>query len=210
MSVHAAPSMPLPGANHAACPPSFITRHTWSPGAGGSNRTIIAMSPYARASSRAHAVQSVVVMRVICSARRRTSSMAWKIRLQRPVVAARAKPAQLPERLQGYLANGEAAEASPFKGITVDGQEIRALFPLTPTGVPTESIRRAGEAFVAALTAEQKERALFPLDTSAWRQWSNIHPWIMRHGIALDEMNPAQRDAALALLTASLSDRGGA
>ena len=134
--------------------------------------------------------------------------MAWKIRHQRPVVAARAKPAQLPERLQGYLANGEAAVAAPFKGITVDGQAIRALFPLTPTGVPTESIRRAGEAFVAALTAEQKERALFPLDTSAWRRWSNIHPWIMRHGIALDEMSPSQRDAALALLTASLSERG--
>src|SRR5687767_628359 len=119
--------------------------------------------------------------------------MTWKIRHQRPVVAARTKPAQLPERLQGYLANGEASVAEPFKGITVDGQPIRALFSLKPTGVATDSIRRAAEAFVASLTGEQKERALFPVDTSAWRRWSNIHPWIMRHGVPLEEMSASQR-----------------
>lgn len=85
--------------------------------------------------------------------------MAWKIRHQRPVVSARARPAQLPERLQGYLANGEAAVAEPFRGITVDGKVVGGLFSLAPTGVPTEPIRRAGEAFVASLTGEQKARA---------------------------------------------------
>src|SRR4030095_2020176 len=41
-----------------------------------------------------------------------------------------------------------------------------------------------------------------------WRRWSNIHPFLMRHGVSLDEMSPAQREAALALGRESLSLRG--
>lgn len=66
---------------------------------------------------------------------------------------------------------------------------MRGLFALAPTGVSPEPIRRAADAFVASLTSEQKARALFGLDTSAWRAWSNIHPWLLRHGVALDEMS---------------------
>jgi hypothetical protein len=61
---------------------------------------------------------------------------------------------------------------------------------------------------VTSLGAEQKGKALFPLDSDAWRRWSNIHPFIMRHGVCLDEMMSAQRDRALALVRASLSRTG--
>jgi hypothetical protein len=48
----------------------------------------------------------------------------------------------------------------------------------------------------------------FPLESDAWRRWSNIHPFVMRHGLALDELGEPQRDRALALLGESLSAAG--
>jgi hypothetical protein len=134
--------------------------------------------------------------------------MTWNVRHQRPVVSARATPEKLPETLQRYLASAEASLAQPFKGITADGRPVRALFPLAPTGVSAQPIKDAADAFVASLTEEQQRRAAFGLDAEVWRHWSNIHPYLMRHGLALDEMTSTQRERALALLAACLSERG--
>ena len=85
---------------------------------------------------------------------------------------------------------------------------MRDLFPLAKTGVSTRPIQDAAEAFLAALAPEQRARALFPLESDAWRRWSNIHPFIMRHGVCLDELTPGQRQRALAVVEASLSAPG--
>jgi len=45
-------------------------------------------------------------------------------------------------------------------------------------------------AFLASLSDGQRARALFALESDAWRRWSNIHPFLMRHGVCLDEMSP--------------------
>jgi hypothetical protein len=134
--------------------------------------------------------------------------MSWKVRHQRPVVSARKSPEKLPERLQQYLANGSESVAQPFKGITSDGHTPRALFPIAPTGVPTAPIADAARAFAASLSPEQRARVSFPVDDDAWRRWSNIHPHLMRHGVPLEELTPAQRERGLALLAACFSERG--
>jgi len=134
--------------------------------------------------------------------------MAWNVRHTRPVVSARARPEKLPELLQRYVGNAEAALAEPFTGITTDGRPIRGLFPIAPTGVSTQPITDAAAAFAASLTPEQRAQASFALDDEAWRRWSNIHPYLMRHGVPLDALTPAQRDRALALLAACFSERG--
>ncbi len=41
-----------------------------------------------------------------------------------------------------------------------------------------------------------------------WRNWSNIHPYLCRHGVCLDDLHDAQKHAALALVRASLSAAG--
>ena len=104
--------------------------------------------------------------------------------------------------------NRLAAAAEPFKGITTNGAVIPDLFGLQQTGVSTKLIREAAEAFLASLSAEQCARTLFPVDTDQWRKWSNIHPTLLRHGMALFEMSDRQRDCAFALLRESLSRRG--
>jgi hypothetical protein len=127
---------------------------------------------------------------------------------QRTAVSGRARPAELPPNLQAYADTGETLVAEAFRGITTDGVAIPDLFPLQATGMSTRPLLDAAEAFLAALGPAQRARACFALDSDAWRRWSNIHPYIMRHGVALDELTPAQRESALALLRASLSPDG--
>ena len=127
---------------------------------------------------------------------------------QRTPVSARARPAELPPPLQKYVETGEALLAEPFKGITAGGSVAPGLFPLKKTGVSTRQITDAARAFIDSLSEPQRERALFPLESDAWRRWSNIHPFLMRHGVCLDEMSPAQRDSALGLIRESLSTQG--
>ena len=107
-----------------------------------------------------------------------------------------------------YVEKSLAAAAEPFKGITSDGNIIPGLFGIQETGVSTQSIREAAEDFLGALTAEQRGKTLFPIDSDQWRKWSNIHPTLMRHGTPLFEMSDLQRDHAFALLRESLSLRG--
>ena len=107
-----------------------------------------------------------------------------------------------------YVEKSLAAAAEPFKGITTNGAVIAELFSLQQTGVSTKLIREAAEAFLASLSADQCARTLFPADTDQWRKWSNIHPTLLRHGMALFEMSDRQRDCAFALLRESLSQRG--
>ncbi len=131
----------------------------------------------------------------------------FKIR-QRTPVSARALPAQLPPGLVKYLETAHAALAEPFKGVTADGLVVPDLFAIAKTGVSTQPIHDAARAWLASLGDEQRGRATFPLESDAWRRWSNIHPFLLRHGVSLDEMHPAQRARALALLEASVSAAG--
>jgi len=107
-----------------------------------------------------------------------------------------------------YIEKSLAAAAEPFKGITSDGVVIPNLYGLHKTGVSTDVIRGAAEAFLFSLTTDQRAKTLFPVDTDQWRKWSNIHPTLLRHGTALFEMSDSQRDCAFALLRESLSQRG--
>ena len=107
-----------------------------------------------------------------------------------------------------YVEKSLAAAAEPFKGITTDGNIIPGLFGIQKTGISTQSIREAAEAFLGSLSAEQRARTLFAVDSDQWRKWSNIHPTLMRHGTPLFEMSDVQRDHTFALLRESLSRRG--
>src|SRR5688572_29393318 len=126
----------------------------------------------------------------------------------RTPVSGRARAAELPPGLQKYLQTAEASLAEPFKGVTTDGRIVPGLFQVAPTGVSTQPIADAALAWLASLGAEQQARARFDVHGDAWRRWSNIHPFLLRHGVSLDEMSRTQRDLALALPRATLSAEG--
>jgi len=106
------------------------------------------------------------------------------------------------------LANGERLVREPFRGITTGGQVIPNLFPLESTGISTDAIRRAALDFLDTLDTSQRQQAMFDVASDAWRRWWNIHPFLMRHGVVLEQLNDQQREAGLRLVEQTLSARG--
>jgi len=103
--------------------------------------------------------------------------------------------------------NEKKGLAGPFKGITTDGRVMPGLFEIRASGVSTEPVRKAAEALLAGLTAEQRAKTAFPLDDPEWRKWMNQHFYV-RQGVSFQEMNEKQRELAFHLLRAALSARG--
>ena len=95
----------------------------------------------------------------------------------------------------------------PFKGITTNGQVQPDLFAIRSTGVSTEPVRKAAANFLAALTNEQRDKTVFPLDDPEWRKWMNQHFYV-RQGVSFKDMSDAQREAAFGLMRAALSAKG--
>jgi hypothetical protein len=99
------------------------------------------------------------------------------------------------------------ALGEPFKGVTTNGTVTPGLYSIRSTGVSTGLIVRAANAFIAALTPEQRGKTQFAVDDDEWRKWANVHRY-PRQGVSYDEMGQPQKAAAHALLAASLSAKG--
>jgi hypothetical protein len=120
---------------------------------------------------------------------------------------------QLPagDRTERYRKMSVDAEteglAESFKGVTTSGSVVPGLFPIRSTGVSTEPVRKAANAFLASLSADFRAKTVFPVDDSEWRKWMNQH-FYLRQGVSFKEMSEAQREAAIGLMRASLSAKG--
>src|SRR5438552_11496992 len=116
------------------------------------------------------------------------------------------RPFDLPPRMMSMLDRAKAGLAEPFRGIATNGGEITpGLFAINKTGVSLAPLLEAARSFLSGLTAEQRKRATFEIGDEAWRKWSNIYPWLMRHGICLADFDGHQREAALALMRETMS-----
>jgi hypothetical protein len=72
---------------------------------------------------------------------------------------------------------------------------------------PAKAMTSAANAFLAALTPQQRTEAALPFDTPLRRDWHNI-PKEDRKGVEFGELNAEQQKLALALLRSALSDDG--
>jgi hypothetical protein len=118
-------------------------------------------------------------------------------------------PAQRPGRPRRVpLSEQEKkAIAEGFKGLTTDGKVVPGLFKIVSTGVSTEPVKKAAEAFLNGLTAEQRKKTAFKVDDHEWRKWANQHSYT-RQGVSFAEMNDEQRKLGFALLESGLSAGG--
>ena len=121
---------------------------------------------------------------------------------QLPSFSAR-KRVEFPPPIQALLGERAGAVERPLEGLTSDGTLRLGLFPLRSTGVSTAPITDAASDFLSALSAEQRQRAVFPLDARERRMWLNVHPFLYRHGVMLEDLAPATRQLGLRLLAAS-------
>jgi hypothetical protein len=71
---------------------------------------------------------------------------------------------------------------------------------------PAPSMAKAAHAFLAALAPAKREKANFPFQSEERLNWHFVPR--MRQGLPLKQMSPDERQAALALLKASLSANG--
>ena len=134
-------------------------------------------------------------------------STRFQIRDRNPV-SGRTLSSPVPEPMQQNLERAQTLLAEEFLGVTTDGRVIPGIYQLRKTGLSIDPIKHAANTFLASLSAEQNDAASFDVDSIAWRQWSNIHPFLMRHGAFLDSLMPTQRDNAMTLLKESLSPKG--
>jgi hypothetical protein len=114
----------------------------------------------------------------------------------------------VPPRLKAMLDGAHAALAEPFRGIAERTEIVPGLFARKRTGVSLGPLLEAARSFLAALMPKQRKAACFAIDDEAWRSWSNIHPWLMRHGVCLADLDGNQRERALALLREAMSAAG--
>src|SRR6266700_3325340 len=112
---------------------------------------------------------------------------------QMPSLSAR-RPADFPPAMQAMIEERTKPLREPFLGLTTEGV--------------TAPVTDAAAAFAGALSAGQRQRAVFPLDPDERRQWLNAHPFVFRHGVMLEDLPPATRQLGLGLVQASLSARG--
>src|SRR5882762_10367460 len=118
------------------------------------------------------------------------------------------RPFDLPPRLKPMLDRAKEALAEPFRGLASGGGIVPGLFAIEKTGMPLTPLLEAARSFVATLSTDQRKIACFTIGDDAWRKWSNIHPWLMRHGVCLADLGHDQREAALGLMRETMSASG--
>ena len=126
----------------------------------------------------------------------------------RPPVSGRRLDPDMSEQMANNIRDAEEQIAEPFMGLTADGQVVPGLFTLQQTDLSNEGMMRAADAWIASIDPAQRDSALFSIDSDAWRRWSNIHVFLMRHGAMMESMSQHQRDLAFGLLRESFSPSG--
>jgi Protein of unknown function (DUF3500) len=117
--------------------------------------------------------------------------------------------AQIPVMSQPEFAAISAAFEEPFVGITTDGTVRRDVYDYDAQGRSTQPIVDAACAFLDSLDEpDQRSYALQPFDSPDRRRWVNAFFHWMPPGLYLDDTGPAQRDAALEVIRASVSPQG--
>ncbi|MCE2457849.1 MAG: DUF3500 domain-containing protein [Dehalococcoidia bacterium] len=131
----------------------------------------------------------------------------FKVRNRPPVSGRRLDP-DMSEQMANNIRDAETQIAEPFRGLTADGHVVPNLFTLQETGLSNEAVKRAADAWLDCVDPGQRDSALFSVDSDAWRRWSNIHVFLMRHGAMMEDMTEGQRDLAFDLLRESFSPSG--
>jgi Protein of unknown function (DUF3500) len=101
----------------------------------------------------------------------------------------------------------QAASDEPLRGVTTAAGLVSGLFD-GPGRADVTPVGDAAVAYRSALSAEALAAGGFPLDDPSRRQWANPAVNLLRHGLLLDDLDPAVRDRALAVVRLSLSEYG--
>jgi hypothetical protein len=111
-------------------------------------------------------------------------------------------------RAQDLFGTWRKLGEAPFQGLTTDGTVRPGLFSLAPEDAPTAEMIGAVLALLDRLSPAERAAMTFLVDSERWRHWQNTELYVEHHGLRLDEVSGAVRQAVMAVLRASLSARG--
>jgi hypothetical protein len=99
-----------------------------------------------------------------------------------------------------------------FVGITEDGTLREGLHPLEPARAgeeaPVGAMVAAARTLLALLNDKERDLFRYPVDAPEWQTWANPEFMQFDTGLRLEFQSTAVREAALALVRASLSPAG--
>lgn len=113
----------------------------------------------------------------------------------------------LSQPLQDLFASWRGALKHEFKGLSANGEVEPNLFPLRAPGASTQPLLAAVSDFLASLDDKQRAAVAFPVNSEAWRHWSNIHRNVMRHGLCFAELSDGQLELAYSIMRVALGAR---
>jgi hypothetical protein len=93
--------------------------------------------------------------------------------------------------------------------LTTDGTPRRGLYPVAETGADPTAAVDAAQAFLAALSDNERMCTQMPLDSDEWRMWTNAFVMWPAKGVRLERISAAKRDLVLELMRQSLSEACG-
>jgi hypothetical protein len=114
----------------------------------------------------------------------------------------------LPEQDGWELSAALRHYRDPYVGVTTDGRPVPDLYTLKDTGVSAGKAAEVACAYLDTLEPYQRVVARLPMDSPDWRLWTNALPVWTPKGMRLERLTAAQREAALAVMEASLSLEG--
>ena len=96
------------------------------------------------------------------------------------------------------------------KVLAVVSSALLFVSSISPAQSPTPKIVSAADAFLATLSAEQRQKVVYAFDDATQRaRWSNFPTgFVPRGGMSLKQMSAPQQDAALKLMAVVLSPMG--
>lgn len=107
-----------------------------------------------------------------------------------------------------FLDPWESLAAEPFHGLTCDGMCEQDLFALGDEDAPAEQMFEAACRLLQTVNGHEAAKLRHPIDSDAWRRWSNPEFLWNDNGLRLDECRTSVRNAVLDVIRASLSTSG--
>jgi hypothetical protein len=127
---------------------------------------------------------------------------------QYPVVDGILHADLMPEVPAWELSAGYRHHRDPYVGVTEDGSVRPGLYRLDDTGVAPSAAAEAARAYLDTLEPHQLAVGRLAMDSPDWRLWSNAFPTWAPKGMHLRRLGAPAREAALAVVEASLGPDG--
>ncbi|KAK5108261.1 hypothetical protein LTR62_008645 [Meristemomyces frigidus] len=97
----------------------------------------------------------------------------------------------------------------PYTGFTTDGEVVPNLWQYDASAKgPTRQMVGAAQKVLEVASKDESKALRYPVDSRAWRSWSNPEVIVVDSGLRVDEMSQSLREAVHDLLKASLSPEG--